>query len=169
MFNHWIQHGSCMYRLHLSSVAHDHVHVGRVWLPSAERRMESFTVFVALTTWSHPSVLLAGMRANWCYSADVDGNCCLLLTRRPIEGRIIHAVGKTWHPEVGDVSPIILHPVHGMIVASFHNNFWLYVQHFVCAHCEKAFEGRRHFEKKGLAYCERDYKAVRKLYCSCRG
>ena len=34
------------------------------------------------------------------------------------------------------------------------------IQHFVCAHCEKAFEGRRHFEKKGLAYCERDYKFV---------
>ncbi len=34
------------------------------------------------------------------------------------------------------------------------------LQHFVCAHCEKAFEGRRHFEKKGLAYCERDYKFV---------
>ena len=23
-----------------------------------------------------------------------------VLTRRPIEGRIIHALGKTWHPEV---------------------------------------------------------------------
>ena len=34
------------------------------------------------------------------------------------------------------------------------------MQHFVCAHCEKAFEGRRHYEKKGQAYCERDYKAV---------
>ena len=34
------------------------------------------------------------------------------------------------------------------------------IQHFVCAHCEKAFEGRRHFEKKGMAYCERDYKFV---------
>jgi len=33
-------------------------------------------------------------------------------------------------------------------------------QHFVCAHCEKPFEGRRHFEKKGQAYCERDYKMV---------
>ena len=30
----------------------------------------------------------------------------------------------------------------------------------MCAHCEKPFEGRRHFEKKGLAYCERDYKFV---------
>lgn len=49
--------------------------------------------------------------------------------RRPIEGRIIHAIGKAWHPE-----------------------------HFVCAYCEKPFEGRRHYEKKGLAYCERDYQ-----------
>ena len=40
------------------------------------------------------------------------------------------------------------------------------VQHFVCAHCEKAFEGRRHFEKKGQAYCERDYKAV-STYVAC--
>ncbi len=34
----------------------------------------------------------------------------------------------------------------------------------MCAHCEKAFEGRRHFEKKGQAYCERDYKAVSNDY-----
>ena len=31
----------------------------------------------------------------------------------------------------------------------------------MCSHCEKPFEGRRHYEKKGQAYCERDYKAVR--------
>ena len=37
------------------------------------------------------------------------------------------------------------------------------LQHFVCAHCEKPFEGRRHYEKKGLAYCERDYKFVSDL------
>ena len=34
------------------------------------------------------------------------------------------------------------------------------LQHFVCAYCEEAFEGRKHFEKKGLAYCERDFKNV---------
>ena len=50
--------------------------------------------------------------------------CC----HKPIEGRIIHAIGKTWHPE-----------------------------HFVCGSCEKAFDGRRHYEKKGLAYCETHY------------
>ena len=37
------------------------------------------------------------------------------------------------------------------------------LQHFVCSHCEKPFEGRRHYEKKGLAYCERDYKVVSDL------
>ena len=30
----------------------------------------------------------------------------------------------------------------------------------MCAYCEKPFEGRRHYEKKGLAYCERDYQNV---------
>ncbi|XP_062516447.1 LIM and senescent cell antigen-like-containing domain protein 1 [Corticium candelabrum] len=59
--------------------------------------------------------------------------------RRPIEGRIIHALGKTWHPE-----------------------------HFVCAHCEKPFDGRRHYEKKGLAYCEAHFNMLygeRCFYC----
>ncbi|XP_019855906.1 PREDICTED: LIM and senescent cell antigen-like-containing domain protein 1 isoform X2 [Amphimedon queenslandica] len=51
--------------------------------------------------------------------------------RRPIEGRVIHAVGRTWHPE-----------------------------HFVCSYCEQPFEGRRHYERKGLAYCERDYQTL---------
>ncbi|XP_065194282.1 LIM and senescent cell antigen-like-containing domain protein 1 [Sycon ciliatum] len=51
--------------------------------------------------------------------------------RRPIEGRIIHALGKMWHPE-----------------------------HFVCAHCERPFDGRRHFERKGLAYCEQHYNML---------
>ncbi|GFR86260.1 LIM and senescent cell antigen-like-containing domain protein 1 [Elysia marginata] len=48
--------------------------------------------------------------------------------RRPIEERVIHAMGKTWH-----------------------------VEHFVCAKCEKPFLGTRHYEKKGLAYCEIHY------------
>lgn len=30
-------------------------------------------------------------------------------------------------------------------------------QHFVCAKCEKPFLGHRHYEKKGLAYCETHY------------
>ncbi|VDM10293.1 unnamed protein product [Wuchereria bancrofti] len=35
------------------------------------------------------------------------------------------------------------------------------MQHFVCAVCEKPFLGHRHYEKKGLAYCEQHYH---KLY-----
>nr|KAF6450409.1 LIM zinc finger domain containing 2 [Molossus molossus] len=48
--------------------------------------------------------------------------------RRPIEGRVVNALGKQWH-----------------------------VEHFVCAKCEKPFLGHRHYEKKGLAYCETHY------------
>lgn len=33
-------------------------------------------------------------------------------------------------------------------------------QHFVCAKCEKPFLGHRHYEKKGLAYCETHYNQV---------
>lgn len=31
------------------------------------------------------------------------------------------------------------------------------MKHFVCAKCEKPFYGNRHYEKKGLAYCEIHY------------
>ncbi|KAK2490399.1 hypothetical protein MC885_007472 [Smutsia gigantea] len=52
--------------------------------------------------------------------------------RRPIEGRVVNALGKQWH-----------------------------VEHFVCAKCEKPFLGHRHYEKKGLAYCETHYSQAR--------
>lgn len=48
--------------------------------------------------------------------------------RRPIEERVVTALGKHWH-----------------------------VEHFVCAKCEKPFMGHRHYEKKGLAFCEMHY------------
>jgi len=48
--------------------------------------------------------------------------------RRPIEERVVNALGKQWH-----------------------------VEHFVCAKCEKPFLGTRHYEKKGQAYCETHY------------
>jgi len=48
--------------------------------------------------------------------------------RRPIEGRVVTALGKHWC-----------------------------VEHFVCAKCEKPFNGNRHYERKGLAYCETHY------------
>lgn len=34
------------------------------------------------------------------------------------------------------------------------------LQHFVCAKCEKPFLGHRHYERKGLAYCETHYNQV---------
>ncbi|KAK7807801.1 hypothetical protein U0070_000116 [Myodes glareolus] len=52
--------------------------------------------------------------------------------RRPIEGRVVNAMGKQWH-----------------------------VEHFVCAKCEKPFLGHRHYERKGLAYCETHYNQQR--------
>ncbi|XP_070537718.1 LIM and senescent cell antigen-like-containing domain protein 1 isoform X1 [Ptychodera flava] len=51
--------------------------------------------------------------------------------RRPIEERVVHALGKTWH-----------------------------VEHFVCAKCEKPFLGHKHYERKGLAYCETHYNQL---------
>lgn len=51
--------------------------------------------------------------------------------RRPIEERVVTALGKHWHAE-----------------------------HFACAACEKPFLGKAHREVKGLAYCELDYYQI---------
>ncbi|NXS21039.1 LIMS1 protein, partial [Mystacornis crossleyi] len=56
--------------------------------------------------------------------------------RRPIEGRVVNAMGKQWH-----------------------------VEHFVCAKCEKPFLGHRHYERKGLAYCETHYNQAWCVNC----
>lgn len=48
--------------------------------------------------------------------------------RRPIEERVVTALGKHFH-----------------------------VDHFVCARCERPFLGKRHYERKGLAYCEQHF------------
>lgn len=48
--------------------------------------------------------------------------------RKPIEERVVTALGKHWH-----------------------------AYHFVCTTCEKPFHGKRHFEVKGLAYCVEHY------------
>jgi len=48
--------------------------------------------------------------------------------RRPIEERVVTALGKHWH-----------------------------IEHFACAKCEKPFLGNRHYERKGLAYCATHY------------
>ena len=45
-----------------------------------------------------------------------------------VQGRVVTALGKHWC-----------------------------VEHFVCAKCEKPFLGNRHYERKGLAYCETHY------------
>ena len=45
--------------------------------------------------------------------------------------------------------------VHGVFVC---------FQHFVCAKCEKPFLGHRHYEKKGLAYCQTHYHQVSRHY-----
>lgn len=37
---------------------------------------------------------------------------------------------------------------------------WVCLQHFVCAKCEKPFLGHRHYERKGLAYCETHYNQL---------
>eukprot|EP00002_Diphylleia_rotans_P039009 TRINITY_DN8953_c0_g1_i1.p1 TRINITY_DN8953_c0_g1~~TRINITY_DN8953_c0_g1_i1.p1 ORF type:complete len:452 (-),score=90.87 TRINITY_DN8953_c0_g1_i1:150-1505(-) len=48
--------------------------------------------------------------------------------KQPIEGRAISALDRQWHPE-----------------------------HFICADCEKPFDGAKHFEKDGKAYCAIHY------------
>ncbi|UJR09881.1 hypothetical protein I4U23_014103 [Adineta vaga] len=48
--------------------------------------------------------------------------------RRLIDDRVVSALGKQWH-----------------------------VEHFCCARCGQPFLGSKHFEYKGLAYCETDY------------
>lgn len=45
--------------------------------------------------------------------------------------RIVYALGKTWH-----------------------------VEHFACAKCEIPFNGSKHYEKRGLAYCEAHYNQL---------
>lgn len=44
-----------------------------------------------------------------------------------------------------------------LITIKFQIYFLIFYQHFVCAKCEKPFLGHRHYEKRGLAYCENHY------------
>ncbi|KAI6173970.1 UNC-97-like protein [Aphelenchoides besseyi] len=55
---------------------------------------------------------------------------------RPIEERVITALGKNWH-----------------------------IEHFVCAVCEKPFMGHKHYERKGLAYCEQHFHLLYGRLC----
>ena len=42
-----------------------------------------------------------------------------------------------------------------------------HVEHFVCAKCEKPFHGSRHYERRGLAYCEMHYHQLFGDLCFC--
>lgn len=68
--------------------------------------------------------------------------------RRPIEERVVTALGKHWHVEVSFLYNFVC---NSLFNTCFHQ------QHFVCAKCEKPFLGHRHYEKRGLAYCETHY------------
>uniref|UniRef100_A0A8C3RAV8 Leupaxin n=1 Tax=Cyanoderma ruficeps TaxID=181631 RepID=A0A8C3RAV8_9PASS len=60
--------------------------------------------------------------------------------RKPIAGKVLTALGKTWHPE-----------------------------HFTCAHCGKELDKGPYFEQGGRAFCEEDYHQAfspRCAYCA---
>ncbi|XP_014796138.1 PREDICTED: leupaxin [Calidris pugnax] len=60
--------------------------------------------------------------------------------RKPIAGKVLTVLGKTWHPE-----------------------------HFACARCGQELGGRPFFERGGRAYCEEDYHQAfspRCAYCA---
>ncbi|KAF7236012.1 Leupaxin [Varanus komodoensis] len=59
---------------------------------------------------------------------------------KPIAGKIITALGTTWHPE-----------------------------HFICAHCGKEIGSHPFYERDGKAYCQEDYHQLfspRCAYCT---
>ncbi|XP_062892743.1 paxillin-like [Mobula hypostoma] len=67
------------------------------------------------------------------------GICCSC--KKPIVGKIVTAMGLTWHPE-----------------------------HFVCAHCEEEIGQNGFYERDGRAYCNRDYHKLFSPQCAyCRG
>ncbi|XP_060032222.1 leupaxin isoform X1 [Erinaceus europaeus] len=60
--------------------------------------------------------------------------------RKPIAGKVIHALGQAWHPE-----------------------------HFICSHCKEEIGSSPFFERSGLAYCPKDYHHLfspRCAYCA---
>ncbi|KAH0511762.1 Leupaxin [Microtus ochrogaster] len=59
---------------------------------------------------------------------------------KPIAGKVIHALGQSWHPE-----------------------------HFICNHCKEEIGSSPFFERNGLAYCSKDYHHLfspRCAYCA---
>ncbi|KAH9371097.1 hypothetical protein HPB48_014687 [Haemaphysalis longicornis] len=70
-----------------------------------------------------------------CHDKMVTSVCAAC--RRPIEdARVACALGKKWH-----------------------------VEHFVCAHCERPFLGRKYYEKNGHAYCETHFEQLFGYVC----
>ncbi|KFV65037.1 Leupaxin, partial [Dryobates pubescens] len=66
------------------------------------------------------------------------GSCATC--HKPIAGKVLTALGKTWHPE-----------------------------HFTCAHCGEELGSQPFFERDGRAYCQEDYQqafAPRCAYCA---
>ena len=79
--------------------------------------------------------------------------------RRPIEERVVTALGMIFEKinifctEKNVLSTFRVTISDFKIILGKH---W-HVEHFVCAKCEKPFLGNRHYERKGLAYCETHY------------
>ena len=71
-------------------------------------------------------------------------------SRRPIEERVVTALGKHWHIEHFACAKVI-----------FNLSYILYL--IFCTKCEKPFLGNRHYERKGLAYCATHYHQVKYL------
>ncbi|KAG5283326.1 hypothetical protein AALO_G00040850 [Alosa alosa] len=82
--------------------------------------------------------------------------------RRPIEGRVVNAMGKQWHVE-HFVCAVCERPFQGHPYYERKGHAYCerhFDMHFVCAKCEKPFLGHRHYERKGLAYCETHYNQL---------
>jgi hypothetical protein len=76
-------------------------------MPNVVKMMGNCSACVATMTCSLLSVQRVGMCAIAMHVAMTTYIWSLL--RRPIEGRIIHALGKTWHPEVSSTEPYRSH------------------------------------------------------------
>ena len=88
------------------------------------------------------------LRCHFKMGIPICGAC-----RRPIEERVVTALGNysyiSWH--------IFMTCWFWLkFDYAYTGKHWC-VEHFVCAKCEKPFLGNRHYERKGLAYCETHY------------
>ncbi|XP_035991599.1 LIM and senescent cell antigen-like-containing domain protein 1 [Fundulus heteroclitus] len=74
--------------------------------------------------------------------------------RRPI---VVNAMGKQWHVEHLIIVTVRWPPIKVPLPLC---KIIVSLQHFVCAKCEKPFLAHRHYERKGLAYCETHYNQL---------